>query len=446
MIYPEPESSTMEWKKTIPSHDQIIKTLIGFCNQNGGRIVIGVQNDGMICGISDSEIDKVMEYLDNIVYKATYPQILPRIYMQCFEDKQILIIEVSAGMNKPYFLKSEGQAKGTFIRLGRSTLRATTEIIEELQWQSRGIYFDAFPVYKATIDVIDEESIQYFLNSRKNQAKTKISTTILQSYHLIATEHGNLYPTTTSVLIFGKNPQYFFSEAMIICTHFAGVSGREVIATVDCNGSLFEQFKHAYSFVLQRLHRAFTIKGPQREEILEIPQEAVREAILNSIIHRNYHMLSPIKVSIYDDRIEIFSPGQFVGPFSIANLKSGITYMRNPAISKIFRESGYVEKMGTGLITIFDSYEQRGLATPQLNEGENFVKCILPRGSIVHKASPDLNQILELFKTSKEITLKNIMITLSISRATAGRRINELIKQKKIYRVGQTRNVIYRQN
>ena len=104
-----------------------------------------------------------------------------------------------------------------------------------------------------------------------------------------------------------------------------------------------------------------------------------REALLNAIVHRNYHIKAPIKIAIYENRVEIFSPGQFPGPLDPKNLKTGITYLRNPAICKILRESGYVEKLGSGLITIFESYEKRNLEDPIVIEGENYIKCILPR-------------------------------------------------------------------
>lgn len=443
--YFEPESSTMEWKEKIPQKDQIIKTLIAFCNQHGGRLVIGVKSDGTILGVHENEIDQVLEYLDNACYQATHPPIIPSIYAQRFGDKQILVIEVSGGMSKPYFYKSEGMVKGTYIRLGRSTLKATPEIIEELKWQARGLHFDGMPVYRSTKKDFDLESIKEFLDKRENQAKSDLSQQVLQSYHLTISEHAHTYPTTAGILLFGNYPQNFFSEAMIICTHFAGTSGRDVIRTVDCGGSLFEQFRHAYSFVLQRLQRSYTIQGPKREEILEIPPEAIREAILNVIVHRNYHMSSPSKISIYDDRVEIFSPGSFAGPINLIIPKSGITYIRNPAISKVFREAGLVEKMGTGLITIFDSYEKRGLPTPQLIEGENFVKWILPRrepNAITNL--PEHELILSLLENQIEVNLPEIMKLLNISRATASRRLKELVDMGKVQRIGRTRSIRFR--
>jgi ATP-dependent DNA helicase RecG len=177
---------------------------------------------------------------------------------------------------------------------------------------------------------------------------------------------------------------------------------------------------------------------------LEIPPIAIREALLNAIVHRNYHLMAPTKIAIYENRIKIFSPGQFPGPLDLNNLRAGITYIRNPVICKIFREAGYVEKIGSGLIAIFDSYQKQKLEDPQLIEGENYVKCILPRVEKQKKSMNDSERILALFKLCPEITLDQIQNELSISRTTATRRIGELIRLGKVVRIGKTRSTRFR--
>jgi ATP-dependent DNA helicase RecG len=366
------------------------------------------------------------------------------ISQQRFGDKTIIIISVSAGMNKPYFRKSEGAQQGTYIRIGRSTVKATPEIIDELKWQSHNIDFEKLPVYRASLDSIDESLVQEFLNNRRNEAKVQCSEEMMRSYSLVVEEHSKVYPTNAGLLLFGKDPQFYISEAMIICCHFTGIEGREAIASVDCTGSLFNQYHQAHNFILHRIFHSFSIKGIKREEKLEIPEVAFREALLNMLIHRNYHHPAPSKIFIYDDRLEFFSPGGFSGPLKPDQLLKGISYLRNPAICKVFREAGLVEKMGTGFIQIFQSYEKWGLPKPQVIEGENFVKCILPRlyqqgGSV--ETEPD---ILSMFHIQDEITTHDIMSKFSVSRATAQRWLQTLISEKKINRIGKTRNIRYR--
>jgi len=442
MYYPESESSTVEWKRDLPQNDQLIKTAVGFCNQFGGKLVMGVDDEGVITGIAEEKIEQLLEYIDKAIYEATSPSIIPRVYTQRFGDKAVLVIEIAPGMNKPYYRSSEGIEKGTYIRLGRSTLRATKEIIEELSWQSRGIDYECLPMRKASLKDLDREKIKYFLKIRKNKDTVEPSDHLLRAYNLIVDEQTGSFPSIAGILLFSNAPQRYLSEAMIICSHFLGTSGRDTLATVDCEGTLFEQFNQAYGFILSRLYRSFTIQGPRREEILEIPEKAIREALLNALVHRNYHIMAPIKIAIYDDRIEIFSPGQFPGPMQTDHLKMGVTYLRNPAICKIFREAGYIEKLGTGLLTIFSSYEERQLKTPELIEGENFVKCILPRKS--QDPSEEAEKVLELFNETEEISIQEVMQGLSLSRASAGRRLKELVEKGCIVRSGHTKAVRYK--
>jgi len=315
MKYLAEESSKLEFKKTIPENHQIVKTIIGFCNQKGGKLILGVESNGNIVGIPNDDVQRIMEFINKSIFEASSPSIIPLVYVQRIVDKTILIIEVSSGMSKPYYRKSEGLDRGTYIRLGQSTLRATSDIIEELKWQSRGRSFDMMPVYHTSEGNLDVKKIHEFLNTRKTAKIKNVSDEILHSYNLILEEHSSIYCSVGGILLFGQNPQKYFSESMIICSHFSGISGREAMASIDCNGTLFQQFETAYNFVISKLESSFSIKKePKRKEKLEIPEEAIREIILNAIVHRNYHINGPSKIAIYDNRIEIFSPGIFPGP------------------------------------------------------------------------------------------------------------------------------------
>lgn len=444
MKYLEQESSTLEFKREIPKNEQIIKTIIGFCNQNGGKLVVGVSDTGEIEGLPPSSLEQALNSIQKAIFEASHPSILPRISFHRFGEKTILEIEVSSGMAKPYYRKSEGQEKGTYIRLGTSTLRATPSIIQELQWQSVGLSFETMPQYRSTQEDLDVVHFEKFLRNRKNRSEIESSEIALQSYGLIVKEHSISYPTMAGLLLFGKRPQQFISEAMIICSHFKGIEGRDTIATIDCEGDLFHQFHQAEDFILSRLSRSFTIKTSKREDVLEIPKIAIREALLNALVHRNYHIIAPIKIAIFENRLEIFSPGGFYGPIAPMKLKAGITYLRNPAICKVFREAGYIEKLGSGLIAIFDSYEKQNLMDPQVIEGENYIKYILSR---IEKSIKDKEEaadykeiILALFQLHPELSLDQVQKALVVSRSTATRYMNALISQGLVVRRGKTKS------
>ncbi len=440
MKYPESESSFLEFKREMPKKDQIIKTIIGFCNRYGGKVIVGIDNDRTIVGLSDEIIDEIMESLDRTIYEATAPPILPSIYTRTMDNKTILCIEVSKGMNKPYYRCSEGLENGVYVRIGRHTLRANADLNEELRWQSRGISFDALPVYQANTELdFDEKNIYDFFQKRKGRPKVKITQELLEAYEIITKDHGKSYPTTAGILLFGTNPEQYFSEAIIICTHFMGIEGREALATKDCTGTLFEQYQEASSFIISRLYHSFTIKGFERQETLEIPEVALREVLLNMLVHRNYHLKTPAKISIYDNRIEFFSPGDFPGPLDAHNLLEGMSFLRNPAICRAFREAHLIEKLGTGLIALFNSYRQIDLPCPQVLEGTSFVKCVLPRSTPEtlrlqpEKGLPtNLKSVYNLFGVANEITVSQVMSTLNLPRSTAGRYLAVLVQLKLI--------------
>lgn len=451
MKYLEAESSTVELKKEIPKNDQIIKTIIGFCNLNGGKLIIGVDNNGTIVGVDEAKIQEVLEYLDMSIYQASAPPIIPQIYAQRIGQKSILVIEVSSGMNKPYYLKTAGLEKGTYIRLGRSTMKANADMIEELKWQSRGRSFDTMPVYHATIDDLDPAKISDFTHLKKGIKQKAALLEFLQAYNLAVKEHASVYPTAAGLLLFGKDPQKFLSDAFIICSHFSGIEGRKALATRDCTGTLFEQYDRAYDFIVSSLNKSFVIEGKQRKELAEVPHDAIRELLMNAVVHRNYHITAPIKIAIFSNRIEIFSPGGFPGPLNTQNLRQGLSYIRNIALCKVLREAGYIEKLGSGFITAFASYEKHGLPAPEVLEGENYIKCILPRPNPREKKEPtasqqssgDFARIIHLLQCATEISVSDIIQNLKIPRATAVRRLTQLQKDGVLKKIGSGKGTRY---
>jgi len=469
--YHEQESSELEFKREIPKNEQIIKTIIGFCNQKGGKLILGIDDDGTIVGVDETKVQEIMEYLEKAILDASFPPILTRLYLQHIASKIILFVEVAEGMNKPYYLKKDGKDNGVYIRLGRSTVKANADIIEELKWDCRGLSFDTMPVYQAKENDLDIAKIEKFLATRiqpspkamadfgqgprESRQPGRIDYVILHkamlAYQIIAQEHDHYYPTTCGILLFGKNPQQFFSEARIMCNNFPGITlEREIIASKECLGTLDEQFQAAYHFVLNQLYVSSKLVGVQRIDKLEIPSVAVREIIMNAVIHRNYHIPGPSKIAIFRNRVEIFSPGSLVGPV-LHNLRSGFTYLRNAAICKILREMGLIENFGFGFIDTFASYEKDKLKAPEVIEGENFVKCILPRKTkdnmLVRSRAKELSneelQIINLFVSATDISVSDVIKILHLTRPTATRKLAQLTQKKLISKIGKGRGTRY---
>lgn len=450
MKHPEQESSQLEFKRELPSYQQIIKTTIGFCNLFGGKIIVGVADDRNIVGLPEEKISAIMDALQESIFKNCNPVIIPNIYTQRIHDKLLLIIEVSSGMNKPYFLISEGLEKGTYCRVGALTRRATPEMIRELQWKAKGYSQDEMPIYATNSDIIDQKTLSDFLKQRKKSVVSHDVIVFMKHYKLVLEEHHRCYATIAGILLFSKEPQRYLSEAFVICSHFQGKEGRHVLATKDCMGTLFQQVNDCLAFLSERLYHQFEIKAAKREEMLEIPEEALREIVINALVHRNYDIPGPCKIAIYDDRVEIFSPGNFPGPLQHDKLEMGLTYIRNPVICRIFREAGYIEKLGSGFITLFTSYRQRHLPTPSVIESSGFVKCILPRRMAneteqTTKMNVETREVLvlNLLNMADTISTKDVVSQLKVSRQTAYRILSALVDKGRLKKRGVGAGTMY---
>lgn len=315
--------------------------------------------------------------------------------------------------------------------------------------------FDTMPVYQAKEDDLDIEKIKRFLAMRKNAAHATFPSLeqAMLAYQIITKEQLHTYPTVCGLLLFGKSPQFFFPEARIMCNYFSGVDmTNPVIASKECLGTLDEQLHQARDFIVSQLYTSWKIVGVLREEKLEIPEVAIREILINAIIHRNYHMPSPGKVALFRNRIEIFSPGNFPGSLSLEqSIKGGLTYLRNQAICKIFREMNLIESYGLGFLKTFASYEQAGIKSPEVIEGVGFIKCVLPRGipenmlkkSGTQELTIEHQHILRLFDTATDIAVTDVIKVLGLTRPTATRRLAQLVKTGHLQRIGKGRGVRY---
>jgi ATP-dependent DNA helicase RecG len=184
MKYPESESNVLEFKSELPSNDQIVKTIIGFCNQFGGRLIIGVSDEREVLGLNPDDIPDLTDRISDCIYKSTTPPIVPLIYTQSLGGQILLVIEVSRGMQCPYFITSKGAQKGTYIRLGASTVRAKEDMLFDLQWQARGRTVDETPVYHADLSVLKHQDIIRCL-SKRFTSQSKLNVTQLKALGLL---------------------------------------------------------------------------------------------------------------------------------------------------------------------------------------------------------------------------------------------------------------------
>ncbi|MDA3791540.1 MAG: putative DNA binding domain-containing protein [Desulfobacula sp.] len=344
-----PESRRLEFKESFPRGDAVAKTIIAFANGAGGTLVFGVQDSPRkIIGISDDQLFVLEEKISSHLFDLCAPTIIPEIYIQSAEGKNLLIVEIFPGSQKPYFLKSKGKNNGTYIRIGSSNRKASFEIIEELERQKRKISFDSVIVYEK-FDI--DKSLISFMKFFKDQSGLKMDHEHLKNSGLIVSERDTEFPATASVLLSDSAlKQRLFPYAKIECARFKGNNTSVFLDQTTIEGPVFSSSDLCMDFIKRNIALSSVIKDVYREDRWEYPVAAVREAVNNAVVHRDYSILgSDIKVALFDNMLEITSPGPLPDTMPIEKLGSGRSEIRNRVLAPIFKKLKLIESWGTGI-------------------------------------------------------------------------------------------------
>lgn len=438
--YTERESKSLEFKSKLPNFDKLVKTCVAFANGIGGRIIIGVDDKTReVVGVDDDVRHRVYDEFPNSLYDMTSPALLAEIYEQAFDDKSVIIIHIPSSIKKPVFIKKEGMPHGVYLRAGSSTRKATPEYIEELMRENKRICFDEEAVQVGEYTQILSKDLLKDIFGKIDREQLLTEKIITPSIVDIK----KYYPTITGILFFNKSPEQYIPEAYIHCTRFSGIDGRNIIQTEEMRGTLVRQIDHSFQLVTSWLQRDYDVRDTRLRSKIMIPYISLREAIVNAAIHRKYTIPGAIKIAMYDNRLEIFSPGNFPGLMGLQHLGDGTTYLRNPHIARMARRFGLVEKLGTGIKLILDSCRKAGLQVPIFEEGADSVKVIFSFALRKQDDASDSENLLMLFKAHQELRLREVESYLDVSRNTATRKLNQLIKDGKIHRLGRGPSVKY---
>jgi ATP-dependent DNA helicase RecG len=247
----------------------------------------------------------------------------------------------------PYYLKRDGKNDGTYIRIGATNRKASFENVIELERQKRNISFDEELDYSVEYENIDLKSLQ----EEFDKVNRTLDMDKLFNMKLIKRENGKIYPAKALLILLG-----YYENVAIKCSRFKGKTMDVFIDKKEYTGNQFSQLRNAEAFILNHINIRSEIKGLQRVDIPEIPIEAIREALVNAFVHRDYsNMGRDIKLGIYDDIINIVSPGAFPNMLLEEDIASGRSEIRNKIIARVFKELGYIEQWGSGIKRIKSS-------------------------------------------------------------------------------------------
>lgn len=359
------ESKTLELKSQLPQHDQIAKTVVAFANTSGGRLVLGVDDQRQVAGISEDGIFALQDQITAIVFDRCQPTILPEIYTANLQGKLVLVIEVFRGNLLPYYLKAAGKNNGTYLRVGASNRKADFENIVELERQKRNLSFDEEVCRERAVSSLDLAPLE----TRFAALGKPLDQEKLINLKLLVQEPGTLWPTHGLMILLGQMP-----HANTKCARFKGTDMGVFLDRKEYSGDLFSQLEQTEAFIKNHIHLHGEIKGLQRTDTYEIPLGALREALINAFIHRDYtNPGRDIKVGVYDDIVNIVSPGGLPNTLTQEDLMEGRSEIRNRVIARVFKELGYVEQWGSGIARIKSACQAQGLAEPRIREKGDFV-------------------------------------------------------------------------
>ena len=366
------------------------------------------------------------------------------------------MIEIYPGASRPYYIKSLGKEEGTYIRVSGTSRPADEAILKDLELQGTHHSFDEMVCIERKYDPGKADELcdaikKYMVEAVKTKSeKEKVKDVTVQNlinWGVIKNVDGTLVPTNAFVLLTDNT----FPFAKIQCALFKGTERVVFIDKRDFEGPLYEQIEEAYEFVLKHINLGAEISGLVRTDAYELPTEAIREAIVNATTHRNFLDRACVQVAVYDDRVEVTSPGMLYGGLTIEQIKEGGSKIPNRCIAEVFSRMKIIESWGTGIKRMFSSCKEYGIREPELLEIGDSFRVNLYRPSYDEsspKSSPkssskDLNstqqKIVELIQENPKITQAEMAGIIALSKRAIQKSIKELVDADIIEREGSAR-------
>lgn len=349
-----------------------MKTVIAYANGHGGRIVFGVDDETLeVVGTEPDIIFQTMDAITNAISDSCEPKIYPDVTLQTIEDKTVIVVEIHPGSMRPYYIKARGLIEGTYVRVAGTTRHAEEYMLKELILEGQNRYFDSelcreLKITDEEIDTLCREMKETAMkNTWQNSEKTairEVTRNVLLTWGVLKEDNGKIFPTNAYALLTGKTK----NQPVIQCAVFKGKTRAYFVDRREFAGPIQKQVDAAFQYVLEKINMGMQIKGIYRQDVYELTIDSVRELIANAVAHRSYLKPGNIQVAIFDDRLEVTSPGMLLNTVSIEKMKEGYSKLRNPAIASAFAYMKIIEKWGTGIPRILRECVDYGLPEPQL--------------------------------------------------------------------------------
>ena len=428
-----PEGKTLEFKRDLSLPKQILHTVVAFANTSGGTVLIGVDDTTRdVRGVVNAREEE--ERITSLITDSISPQLIPDVELLRFREKEVLGITVYPSPLRPHYMDKSADA-GTYVRVGSTNRKADAELIEEMRRVSRRTGFDEQPFIG-----IDAEDIDMEFVSESFSDVRRVTDLDLETLGVLSSHQGRCVPTVGGALLFSTSRLTHFPDAWIQVGKFAGVDRSYIADQLDLLQPLTIALENAYLFVERHLAAGVDIRDLKGLPHWQVPPVAVREALINAVVHADYSQRgAPIKVSVFDDRLEVENPGLLPFGLTIEDLPLGVSKLRNRVIGRVFRELKLIEQWGSGIGRILSACRQMGLPEPVWQEiGTKFRVTIYlaedPESSTKRIDDP----IRNILNQRQGLRSSEIATAISLSTRATRNRLKKLVDQGLVVRIGSS--------
>lgn len=425
------ETENIEFKSQFT--EEIYKEVMAFANTNGGTIYVGVDNNGNDIGLSD--VDNEFTRITNGIRDALVPDVTIFVKSSIQENKVVKII-VNSGSNKPYYLKSKGlKPSGVYIRQGTSSVPASYEQIRAMIKESDGDVYEEMRSIHQELTFDSAKSAFSKYNLEFNKEKYRVLG--------IVKDNSNLY----------TNLAHIISDQCLHTTKVAVFENKENTIFKDSKefkGSIFKQLEETFDYLRLCNNKKATFNGLERVEKSDYPEEAIREALLNAFVHRDYGFSGSIIINVNSEEIEFVSIGGLPFGLSSDDIKSGISQPRNRNLAEIFHRLRLIESYGTGIRKIYNHYAGFSIQ-PRIEITSNTFKIVLPNMNLLNKSSqeelfisPQKQKIIDYINKNGHISDKEIQDILGVGKTRAFNIEKEMCEEGLIISMGRGSNKIFK--
>lgn len=426
------ESETVELKTIIV--DDIKKEIIAFANCQGGKIYIGVQDNGEVIGMDDP--DGAALQISNMVRDAIKPDLTMFLHYETLKigAKSIIAVDIQRGTERPYYIAKKGlRPEGVYVRQGYSSVPATDTAIRRMVKETDG---DSFEEMRSLEQDLTFEAAQ------KEFSERNILFGSIQMKTLGIMSQDGIY--TNLGLLLSEQCVHTIKAAV-----FEGTSQSVFKDRKEFSGSLFKQMGAVYDYIDFHNQTRSTFDKLRRIDTRDYPEVAVREALLNSLVHREYSFRASTLISIYSDRIEFTSIGGLVSGVTLNDVLMGISVCRNTKLANVFYRLELIEAYGTGMRKIMNVYEGSG-KTPQIETSDNAFKIILPnlnvqteKKQLSNEGDSQAEKVIQLVRKQGMVTRKEVEKLLGTGQTTSGRLLKKMMKNGQLIQEGRGKNTHY---